>query len=177
MTLMETAQLLGNIGEFLGAIAVVLTLIYLAIQVRNSKDALAENTKSIRSAAAAATQDSLAVLNELVASDASLAKLLVQVSDQGSLDGLSSEERLRVIALWRANAQRFESMYFRFDAGLLQPHVWAVRRNWLSGAIKMQGLATWWMAERESSCYTDEFIADVESVPGVSMEPSTYQKA
>ena len=36
MTLMETAQLLGNFGEFFGAIAVVATLIYLAIQVRQS---------------------------------------------------------------------------------------------------------------------------------------------
>jgi hypothetical protein len=30
MTLTETAQLLGNFGEFVGAIAGVLTLIYLA---------------------------------------------------------------------------------------------------------------------------------------------------
>ena len=36
MTLMETAQLLGNVGEFVGSIAVVATLAYLAIQVRNS---------------------------------------------------------------------------------------------------------------------------------------------
>ena len=36
MTLMETSQLLGNMGEFVGAIAVVATLLYLAIQLRNS---------------------------------------------------------------------------------------------------------------------------------------------
>lgn len=33
MTLMETSQLLGNFGEFVGAIAVVLTLIYLTTQI------------------------------------------------------------------------------------------------------------------------------------------------
>ena len=33
MTLVETAQLLGNFVEFLGAIAVVLTLGYLAISL------------------------------------------------------------------------------------------------------------------------------------------------
>ena len=33
------AQLLGNYGEFVGAVAVVITLIYLAIQVRHSKEA------------------------------------------------------------------------------------------------------------------------------------------
>ena len=37
MTLMESAQLLGNIGEFLGAIAVVVTLLYLTAQVRHAR--------------------------------------------------------------------------------------------------------------------------------------------
>lgn len=36
MTWLEIAQLLGNFGEFLGALAVVATLIYLAIEVRQA---------------------------------------------------------------------------------------------------------------------------------------------
>ena len=36
MTLMEISQVLGNVGEFVGAIAVVATLLYLAIQVRDA---------------------------------------------------------------------------------------------------------------------------------------------
>ncbi len=36
MTLMEISQVLGNVGEFVGAIAVVATLLYLAIQVREA---------------------------------------------------------------------------------------------------------------------------------------------
>jgi hypothetical protein len=36
MTLMEFSQVLGNVGEFAGAIAVVATLLYLAIQVREA---------------------------------------------------------------------------------------------------------------------------------------------
>ena len=39
MTLMETAQLLGNFGEFFGAIAVVITLVYLALEIRRSRNA------------------------------------------------------------------------------------------------------------------------------------------
>lgn len=49
MTLIETAQLLGNVGEFLGAIAVLVTLGYLALQIRNARadiDANAFNTTS-----------------------------------------------------------------------------------------------------------------------------------
>ncbi len=41
------AQLLGNYGEFVGAIAVVGTLVYLALQVRHSKEAMNANTRSL----------------------------------------------------------------------------------------------------------------------------------
>ena len=38
MNLMDTAQLLGNLGEFVGAFAVVVTLAFLAVQIRSWKD-------------------------------------------------------------------------------------------------------------------------------------------
>ncbi len=48
MTIFDGAQLLGNIGEFLGAIAVVVTLIYLATQLRESnKLARASSLQSV----------------------------------------------------------------------------------------------------------------------------------
>ena len=37
MDLMSVAQLLGNVGEFLGAIAVVATLIYLTVQIKHTR--------------------------------------------------------------------------------------------------------------------------------------------
>ena len=39
--------MLGNYGEFIGAIAVLVTLFYLALQVRHSKEATEANTRSI----------------------------------------------------------------------------------------------------------------------------------
>ena len=44
MDLMNTAQLLGNFGEFVGAIAVVATLLYLAIQIRHNTRATEAGT-------------------------------------------------------------------------------------------------------------------------------------
>ena len=52
MDLMDTAQLLGNFGEFVGSIAVVTTLIFVGIQVRHGWRALNENTLLARVAAA-----------------------------------------------------------------------------------------------------------------------------
>ena len=39
MNFMDTAQLLGNFGEFFGAIAVVTTLVYLTLEIRRSRNA------------------------------------------------------------------------------------------------------------------------------------------
>ena len=67
MDLMSIAQLLGNFGEFLGAIAVVVTLAYLAIQIRES----AKSTES--NAIAQAASDHLANMR-LIADNAELSE-------------------------------------------------------------------------------------------------------
>ena len=41
------AQLLGNYGEFVGAIAVVVTLGYLAVQIRQNTRSQDENRKAV----------------------------------------------------------------------------------------------------------------------------------
>ena len=45
MPFVELSQVLGNLGEFIGSLAVVATLIYLAVQVRYSRDLLEENRR------------------------------------------------------------------------------------------------------------------------------------
>ena len=53
MDLMSTAQLLGNFGEFFGAIAVFVTLAYLTIQVRQKSSNMDANALQSWSVAAA----------------------------------------------------------------------------------------------------------------------------
>ena len=48
MPLIEFSQILGNLGEFFGAIAVTLTLAYLAIQVRLTKKELQRSISQAR---------------------------------------------------------------------------------------------------------------------------------
>ncbi len=62
MTLMEISQVLGNVGEFVGAIAVVATLLYLAVQVReagrSSKSAAVQASRETRIAWFSSGRDS-----------------------------------------------------------------------------------------------------------------------
>ena len=47
MDLMSASQLLGNFGEFVGAIAVVATLVYLALQIRQNTRAMDDNREAV----------------------------------------------------------------------------------------------------------------------------------
>ena len=47
MSLLDMSQLLGNLGEFVGALAVVATLFYLAVQVRLGREATEANSRSL----------------------------------------------------------------------------------------------------------------------------------
>ena len=101
-----------------------------------------------------------------------LASLFSEAISAGSLDGFSDQERLRITSLCRANMQRFEAMFFRYEAGLLEEKVWEVRRTWLSGFIQLPVIAEWWSDERISSGYTPAFIEDVEGAEGLPLGPT-----
>ena len=88
MDLMSTAQLLGNFGEFFGAIAVVATLGYLAVQIRN-------NTRANQVVRVAKAQDDLNRIHEQIASNEALAELVARCRD-ASLGDLSPTDQERV---------------------------------------------------------------------------------
>ncbi len=68
MTFMETAELLGNIGEFFEAIAVVVTLGYLAFQIKH-------NTNSARSQSRQTLIDGWSMANWEPANDCELLRI------------------------------------------------------------------------------------------------------
>lgn len=161
-------ETLANIGEFVGGLAVIISLLYVAHGLRT-------NTRTMCASSAAVSQDSLASLNELVASDPELAELLARATERRTLEGFKREEVIRLSAFLRAATQRFESMYFRYEARLLEERVWEVRRKWLAGFLKLPYVAEWWSAEREISVFMPEFIADLESVRGVDLDSVRYR--
>ena len=170
-------EAIGAIGEVVGAVGVVATLLYLAVQVRLSRQATDANTQVNRAASAALSQDANAGINQLLASNTSLSKLLSSAMEQGSLDGMSSDEVLRFHMLMRAAVQIMEATNFRYEEGLLDPRIWALRRNWTKSLIETDPVADWWAAERESSCFTNEFIADIESAEGFALTGSAQRAA
>jgi hypothetical protein len=115
------AQLLGNYGEFVGAIAVVATLFYLAVQVKQSKLATEANTRAIeegRRLAMAQTYQARASASfsafASAAESGGMAPILVKHEDSG-YEVLSPEEKVRFGQYDRSIAIWFDNMFYQYE--------------------------------------------------------------
>jgi hypothetical protein len=143
---------LANLGQVIGAIAVVISLIYVAYQIR-------QNTNVVRSATAQAVHEHFANWYQLVAADAELAELATKgLRDYGSL---LEQERVRFISAFMAFLSYSQNAFLKWREGLLTPALWLgweqVRMN-LFGAPG--GKAFW---KDRSYLFGEEFRRYIEN--------------
>ena len=124
MTLMETAQLLGNFGEFVGAIAVVGTLVYLAAQVGHSRYAVTENTRALRSSTYEAFNQSGSAWSTFQAANATAIAAIVKHT---SLDQLEIDQMLVWSAYTSSTFGVMETTFLHHRAGSLDDDVFEAR--------------------------------------------------
>ena len=122
---------LGAVGELVGGVAVIATLIYLGLQVRHS-------AATGRVTASAAMSDGF---NRAISQfDLNLAKRAMMPG----VDGLTPEERF----LWASQLYivfcHLETMFFQGEEGLLQPHGIARERTVMVWFATAPGVQAWW---------------------------------
>lgn len=136
MDLQALAQLLGNVGEFVGAVAVVVTLVYLAVQVRQSKEATEANTRlAEESHRLALAQNQIARVNLIerqmrdLSSSPSLAEIFEKY-DQEGINALNPAERRRFTSWHITQHYLLDSQHYQHELGMLDDDSWqdAVRR-------------------------------------------------
>jgi len=121
------------VGEVVGAVAVVISLVYLAIQVR-------QNTRVMRAAAkqslTEATQNFIYRMSEhpdcwvkLVAGE----------------PAATPEEDARMSLLVRAMLRGFESQCYQAQAGLLEPEEWRAMRSAIRDICALPGVHHYWL--------------------------------
>jgi hypothetical protein len=144
---------LGNLGEFVGAVAVVISLLYLAIQIR-------QNTRSLRASAHHSITAHIAELNRTIVENGDVAAIL----EAGLKDpaGLSPEERRRFNAYNSARFRHYDNLYYQYRVGTLEGSQWHGFDSLLRTHLRQPGIARWW----EESCvfYSDEFVAYVRGL-------------
>ena len=90
-----TIDQLGSLGEFISSIAVVISLIYLAVQVRHNSTQMRENVKALQRNEMNETMRSYSNIRGQLMANESLADIIVRArTDFGSLSE-SEKERVR----------------------------------------------------------------------------------
>jgi hypothetical protein len=121
MTIMQ----LGAIGEFIGAIAVVVTLAYLAIQIRQNTRAMAEAERLALAQTYQMRADALQNMLVHAADSEHIGPILTKLTGAGypeevsSLDALDLEERGRFRQWQIAQQTHWDNMYFQYQQGFL----------------------------------------------------------
>ena len=146
---------LASIGELLGGIGVIATLLFLAVEIRSNSRILKANAKT-------AGMESFAYYNELLATDPILAPLMDTLLEEG-FDSFDSVERFRVTLAIRSLVQRNEAQYFQYTEGLIDEEFWGQRRKWLKGFLDTPALQEWWEVESKSAQVTEQFIRHINS--------------
>lgn len=139
---MDLTQL-ANLGEFIGGIAVLATLIYLSVQVRGQAQ------ESRHATILALTQQWNAYMTS-ISDSGEVAEFWVrglrefQTFDAGSY------------ARWSALAGRFvrivESLYLQRIDGRLDPRIWHGIFGTLHDALAYPGMQAWWGARQHWYC-------------------------
>jgi hypothetical protein len=148
---LEQAALLA---EIIGGFAMVVTLIYLAIEVRR-------NTAATRSATYQAQTDSTVALQAVLANDPELAALIPKANED--IDSISPGEHLQLQYFYTSHFNLWHSAFLNKQEGLLSEPAWNV---WHRGMTLILGnqiaCRQAWLQIAE--IYDAEFQAYVNSI-------------
>ena len=136
MTLSEIAQLLGNFGEFFGAIAVVGTLVYLARQVR-------QNTAGVK-----ANAYQMWVSSNLQLNLATMSQRFSESAAKGIYDSRNLEpDSFFMFGLWNHSAfQLIQATDYMYRMGAIDHALWESEISRAAIHLDLPGVRQWWDA-------------------------------
>lgn len=151
---------IGATAEAVGAIAVLATLVYLAIQSR-------DNAKVLRARAVWDAQSSFVEVNEKLG-DGGLVSELVYRALQADQE-FSEYEKYLLHRFLRGWMQRMEAQHALYQAGILDEEVWLLRKGYAKAVLNIPLLAESWELDKENSMFTKAFVAAIETSSKVEL--------
>jgi len=139
-------EAIGAVGEVLGALGVIATLGYLAVQIR-------QNTRSVRSAAYQAAVASSVEVAAMFASSETLSEAFSK--GFRDFEDLEGPERYRFQAYAYGLFRSYENLFYQHTQGAIESDLWLGFHNMLQRDINVTGFAAWWDSQR--NVFSPEF--------------------
>jgi hypothetical protein len=152
------------IGQTISAIAVVLSLIYVGLQIR-------QNTKATRMSAAHSFLDTQNAYVGLINQSGALADILGR-----GADGLSNLQRGEVIQFSAFHDQAFSSFqtfFTEWKDGMLDDRLWGSHKHAMADLMVHPGVQTWWSNRKHWYDSTFQAYVDETASAGIG-KPMHY---
>jgi len=128
---------LGNVGEFIASIGVVVSLVYLGIQIR-------QNSRIVKAATHHSSSRAWTELEVALATDSEAPRILLK--GNRSYAELNLEERFRYSLLMRAILHQHEDDFVQVREGLIDANKIARHRRPVAEALAGPAARDWWTA-------------------------------
>ena len=162
---MDLTQL-ANLGEFIGGVAVLATLIYLAIQVRTG-------AKEQRMASMREATREMATVAQAIGDSSEKADLWMQ--GVTAFEEMDATERLRFSVISMHGFRTFEQVFYQAMDGAIEPEIWLGFETQIRSVVAYPGVQAWWLTRRD--WYGERFRAFIESHIRADNEPRLYGEA
>jgi len=144
---------LANIAEIVGSIAVVISLVYLAMQIR-------QNTKTVRNAT---LQSNTALWSSLLTAVAEPGLVEAYAAGLSGTPNIQSVHYTQFFLLCRGIFVAFENQYYQFREGALDQETYEGYERAISQQLlAFPGFRLWW--RQSSSVFSPTFVAHVDEM-------------
>ena len=154
-------EAIGAIGEIVGAVAVVLSLVYLAAQIRQNTKQVEEQCRTQRQNSLLGARSAFTEWRSLVIQDAAIATIWRKGSQ--SLGHLSDDERTQMDFLLIDFFWAFATLWMQMSEGLADESFWEVGRDNVI-LYAGPGVRDWWASSPHRNEYPREFMAIIDTI-------------
>ena len=126
---------ISAVGELVGATAVVISIIYLALQVR-------QNSSHVRSSRYQTAAQSANQMFDSWSTHPETLKIF-QVA-QESYDSLNESDQLVARTLFLQVFVYYEALYYQYEDRVVDSDIWEGRKRMMLNLLQMPGVASWW---------------------------------
>lgn len=146
-------EAIGAVGEVISAIAVVVSLLYVAVQIRlNTTEAKILRNQSLI--------DANSEVNSTIANNSELSEIV----RRGMIDfaGLDEAQKFRFGALFFSFFVKYDFAYHQYLAKRLDQEFWDRMNYEISVFMSLPGAFEWW--ERDKKRLSGQFVSYVDSL-------------
>ncbi len=164
---------IGAIGEFVGGFAVVLSLVYVAFQVRQNSRQIDQNSRQLEASMYYASGEGFNKWWSLLVQDEAVAALW-----QRGLAGesLAPTDKLRFRSMAMMLFTTLENSFHQVQLGSHDRKTLEISKSSWVRSLTSPGGSTWWRKEARRS-FTPEFVEAVEALMPSTQSPDSSDNA